>query len=465
MIILKAAGIYWGERGEYGPFDEQQTGEWAGWPDFGQVLRYFREKAGMDPSEFAALYGKHTKPDGGPISGRQVTRMECENEVPSDMNRRKLIARLLNIPPNLFGLAILQDITLRPHPQLAGASTLVGHSTLAKVKVDTIQYQKNIQYFLALYQLGQTQSELNRMSADIRDLESLEEQSRGDLQYHVWEILFSYYLLAAKAVRDQRNYRLSHYYANHAVRVAKGMQDTDLIATATYVRGRTHLEWGMGATLKRGVFEIHLSEIEKAIRDFEDAKKAAEHTDKKLHPQLIGLIDTRLSRAYAVRSMTRAEEVPPEAIALLESTEEKADSQPIHDPFERELLTGEQVGFVRGSYHIDKARTLVVMGKPDAAREELAALEGLQNGRVGQQFIRRHAWIDTVAAYIYVELGEFDEAIKRANRALTVVSDIKSENGIISIIDVHGRLAQSSYKTEHDVHELGVRANEALTSL
>ena len=39
------AGIYWGVGGEYGPFEEQQTGEWAGWPDFGQVLRHFREKS------------------------------------------------------------------------------------------------------------------------------------------------------------------------------------------------------------------------------------------------------------------------------------------------------------------------------------------------------------------------------------------------------------------------------------
>jgi hypothetical protein len=222
----------------------------------------------------------------------------------------------------------------------------------------------------------------------------------------------------------------------------------------------------MGATLKRGVFEIHISEIEKAIRDFEDAKKAADNTDKKLHPQLIGLIDTRLSRAYAVRSIYRGEkEVPPQAITLLESTEEKADSQPINDPFERELITGSQIGFVRGGYHIDKARGLVIMGKPDAALEELTALEGLHNGRIGQQFIRSKAWIDTVAAYVYLELEEFKEAIERSNRALTVFRDIKSLNCIINIVDIHGRLAQSSYKAERDVSELGERVNEALTSL
>ncbi len=462
MIILKTAGIYWGEGGEYGPFDEQETGEWAGWPNFGQVLRYFREKAGMTPAEFAALYGKETKPNEAPLSGRQVTRMECENQVPANIDRRKLIARLLNIPPVLFGLATLENVTLRPHPQVAGASTVVGHSTLPKVTVDTIQYQHNIRNFLILHSTSQVQSEFNKVDADIRDLESLEAQSRGDLQNHVREILFSYYLLAAKVVRDQRNYSLSHQYANHAVRVAKCLQDTDLIATATYTRGRTHLELGMGGTLKRGVFEIHISEIEKAIRDFEDAKKAAENTDKKLHPQLIGLIDTRLSRAYAVRSIHRGEkEPPPEAITLLESTEDKADSQHITDPYERHLLTGSIIGFVRGSHHVDKARGLVVMGKPDAALEELTALESLHNGRIGQQYTRNYAWIDTVAAYIYLELEEFDEAIERAKRSLIAFSDVNSLSCITSIIDIHGRLVRSPYKAERDVSELGEMVNEA----
>jgi hypothetical protein len=29
------------------PFAIQQEGEWAGWPEAGQVMRYFRKKAGL----------------------------------------------------------------------------------------------------------------------------------------------------------------------------------------------------------------------------------------------------------------------------------------------------------------------------------------------------------------------------------------------------------------------------------
>jgi hypothetical protein len=56
--------IYWGIGGEYGPFEEQTTGEWAGWPDFGQVLRYFRQKAGMSSKKFTEIYGRSATTDG-----------------------------------------------------------------------------------------------------------------------------------------------------------------------------------------------------------------------------------------------------------------------------------------------------------------------------------------------------------------------------------------------------------------
>ena len=180
----------------------------------------------------------------GPRLTKQLRRMENENQVPPDINKRKLIVRLLNIPPMLFGLAVLENITLKPHPEVAGSVIATGHTTLPKVVVDTTKYQNNIRKLVILHYTSQVQSELDQINTDIRDLESLEIQTRGDLLHVVQEILFSYYLLAAKVVRDQRKFSLSHYYANQAVRVALATGDTDLIATARYTRGRTYLAVG-----------------------------------------------------------------------------------------------------------------------------------------------------------------------------------------------------------------------------
>ncbi|MBV9020089.1 MAG: hypothetical protein JOZ71_05185, partial [Ktedonobacteraceae bacterium] len=74
--------IYWGEGGQYGPFAVQQDGEWAGWPNAGQVMRYFRKKAKLSAKAFGVLYGRAVNADGSPICERWVLDMELENKVP-----------------------------------------------------------------------------------------------------------------------------------------------------------------------------------------------------------------------------------------------------------------------------------------------------------------------------------------------------------------------------------------------
>src|SRR5258707_4451180 len=213
---------YWGEHGQYGPFDIQQTGEWAGWPDFGQVMRYFRKRVRpkLSAKAFGVLYGAEINADGSAIGERWVLDMELDNKVPVDINKRKTIARLLGIPPMLFGLAALEDITLEPHSPVPAA---VGHTKLARVAADTTRYQSNVRVIWQLHDTGNAQGALSQLEADIRDLAGFEQQTEGDLRYHIQEMLVGYYLLATHIVRDQRQFGRSYFYSNEAVRVAKSM--------------------------------------------------------------------------------------------------------------------------------------------------------------------------------------------------------------------------------------------------
>jgi hypothetical protein len=460
--VSAAVEVYWGIGGEYGPFPIQTEGEWAGWPDFGKVMHYFLKKSKMSIEEFAEMYGSKTKTDHTPISRRQVERMIYENEVPDAMSRRRLIARLLNIPPILFGLAVLEEVRLQPHPQVAGADPATRQTTLTKIAIDTTKYQKSIRTFLTLHYTGQVQSSLDQINADIWDLESLESQTRGDLLYHVQEILFSYHLLASKVVRDQREYTISYSYANQAVRIAKAADDIDLIATALYTRGRTYLEWGKAGILKSGVFQVQLDKIDKAIRDFKAAKNVAENTGKSLHPQIIGLVDVHLSRAYSIRCLSTGEKVPAFVITLLDEAEEKADRESIDDPYERCLVTGSLIGFVKGEYHNHRAIGLTTAGMPEAALKQLATLEGLHRGSVGKHFTRSHVWLDVVAAEVHIELKNFEVATDKAKRALSASQDINSVGNFANIVDIHGRLLQSTYKDETDLKELGNMIRETV---
>jgi hypothetical protein len=464
MIVDAVRTIYWGTGGQYGPFDEQKNGEWAGWPDFGQVLRYFRKKAQLTAKEFGVLYGKSVNPDGGPVSERQILRMELQNQVPVDMNRRKLIARLLNIPPMLFGLAVLEDVTLQPHPQATESAIATGQTALQKVVVDTTRYQRNIRTLSTLHYTSQVHSALDQINTEIRDLESLEAQARGDLLYHLQELLFSYHILAAKVVRDQRKFSLSHHHANQAVRVAKGAKDSDLIAVALYTRGCTYLEWGMFGTLAKGVYQVQHDKINAAIRDFEAAKKAPENGGKGIHPQLLGLIIVHLSRAYAIYNLSRGTKVPVIAFTMLDDAADMVDSQSIDDPHTRMLVTGSRVGFVKGEYHSTRAAAFNAARMPGAAQQELNALETLQQRSVGQDLTRNQVWLDIVRANTFMGLGEFAQATIHVRKALFASQDINSITNLTNIVDIHGRLLRSPYKGDRDVQELGDMLRETLTT-
>jgi len=461
--VSAAEEVYWGTGGEYGPFPIQTEGEWAGWPDFGKVMHYFLKKSKMGIEEFAALYGRKTKTDHTPITRRQVERMIYENEVPDAMSRRKIIANLLNIPPMLFGLAVLENVTLKPHPEVVGANLATGQTTLTKVIVDTTKYQSNIHTLWVLHDTSQAQNELDQINADIRDLESLESQARGDLLSHIRELLFSYRILAANVVRDQRNFSSSHHHANQAVRVAKAERDSDLIATSLYTRGCTYLEWGTFGTLARGVFQIQEDKIIKAIRNFEEAKQTPENGEEGLHPQLLGLIRMHLSRAYAILKLRNGEKIPAFAITMLDDAADNVDCQKIDDTYTRVLITGTRTGFIKGRYLYGRASAFSTIGMTKAALKELNGMETVQKGNLGKDLTRYHAGIDIIRANTFMGLEQFEEATRRAKKALFASRDINSITSLANLIDIHGRLLKSSYKNEPEVSELGDMIRETVT--
>ena len=464
VVPTETVAIYWGAGGEYGPFDKQQDGEWAGWPHFGQVMRYFRRKAKYTAKEFGLIYGRLVNSDGAAISERQILRMELENKVPVDMNRRKIIVHLLNIPPMLLGLAALEDIQLQPHIQPAHAKIATGHTILPRVTLDTTKYQSNIRTLWTLHDTSQVQNSLDQIDADIRDLKSLEQQTKGDLRYRIQELLFSYHLLTAHIIRDKREFSMSYSHSNEAVRIAKEMNDSEILATALYNRGCTYLEWGAFGILKMGVFQVQQNKIEGAIHDFERAKALHEDksTQKNIHPQLLGRINVHLSRAYAILSISKGERAPKSALMMLDDASATVDSQNINDPYISALVTGERIGFTPGGYHSTRAAGFNAARMPGAALQELNTLEKLQKG-VSQDLTRRHVWLDIVAANSYLTLEQFEEATDRAIKALAASHDIKSVTNLINIVDIHGQLLNSPYRIEADVQELGDILREVLT--
>jgi|SRR5579859_3160985 len=447
--------IYWGIGGEYGPFHVQQEGPWAGWPDFGEVLRHFRKKAKLSPTEFREIYAKAT--EDGSLSERQLRRMENQNQVPPDMNKRKTIANLLNIPPWLLGLASLEDVTLYPHQ--TGASLITRQTTFMRVTVDISKYQNNIKMFWILHDTSEASSRMSQILTDINELEGLESQARGDLLYKIRELLVSYHILNAHVFRDQREFALSHHHANQAVRIGRAENDSDWIATSLSTRGCTYLEWGMFGTLSQRVFQIQEDKISKAIQDFERALHKGG-----LHPQLLGFIRIHLSRAYALTKFIHGEKTPALAITMLDNTADNIGKENIDDPYQRVLATGFGQPLTMQGLHTARASTFNAEGMAGKALQEIRAIEALQMSTIGKDITRHWAWLDIVAANSFIGLRQFDEATRRAKRALTTSRDIKSLTSLTNLVNIHGLLIKSSYKDNTNVRELGEVLRDSLTS-
>jgi hypothetical protein len=178
--VSQTPTYYWGEGGEYGPFRMQQEGPWAGWPDFGEVMRYFRKKkAKLSGPEFGELYGEKVHADGSAFSKRWIYDMEMNNLGPIDFGRRKIIAELLGIPPMLFGLAVLQiDTPITDPPK--SHPVMGSQSTLKRVATDIDKYQADIRLRWQLYATSDAGHTFAAIEADLQVLEQLETQAKGD---------------------------------------------------------------------------------------------------------------------------------------------------------------------------------------------------------------------------------------------------------------------------------------------
>ncbi|MBO0796440.1 MAG: helix-turn-helix transcriptional regulator, partial [Ktedonobacteraceae bacterium] len=97
---------FWGVKGEFGPFTRQADG----WPNAGEVIRYYRKRLEMSAETLAQKYGEATDTH---ITARWILKMEQHNRVPTDIVRRRVLANLLHIPPMLLGLASLEAVTYR----------------------------------------------------------------------------------------------------------------------------------------------------------------------------------------------------------------------------------------------------------------------------------------------------------------------------------------------------------------
>ena len=432
--------IFWGEKGEYGPFTDQEDG----WPNAGEVIRHYRRKQNMSANELAVLYGDSI---GERITARWILKMEQQNKIPLDITRRRALAKILGIPPFLLGLASLEAIMYNPVDE----KKQLNLSVVLK-STPTIDIAKYDQYARAHWLLSYAgEEDLKEISANITVLEKFEQQSSGASLHYARNILNAHYQLASDIARHQGKFAIAWSYANKAVTVTNVIGLNDFIAAACYRRGYTSLEWGIfGEGTARGMMnkEPNRKKIEAAIADFEVALLSA-------RPQLKGAIWLELSRAQGILKQTTI------ALSLARQSEDMIGTRhDIADPLEQILLEGALSGLNEGMYLLGKAASFIVIGRTTTAIEVLDELEELQNGKgIARNQTRRLAYIDTLRAEASLGTKDYVTAATRAMNAFHIYQDIGTLDRIAWINAIYERLAQK-YGHHPEIKSLGKMLRE-----
>lgn len=450
-----SVGLYWGEGGQFGPFEEQNDG----WPNAGQVMRRFREKLGINAAEFARLYseelekqGLHKKGKqgkGGKVTATWILNMEKQNSVPNDITRRRIICQILKIPPALFGLAELAHIDRPPGTQIQGPS-------MAEVKLsqrpsrDVSVFQRNISLILQLHKANNAHDFVEDIQADLRILSALETEAQGDFLYQIREFLIGNYVLASRIARDQRQYKQAYIYANNAVRVAKIIDDTDLLASSRHTRGLVLLAWGQSGYLYRGQLQDDRGKIQRAVSEFQSILAEELKCPGRLHPQLVGQTMIQQARALATLAQNDSVVLTTNALLLLDQAAETIDSNHVDDPYTRMLLTGSDFLSKRG-YRQHRANVLNTLGLYGRALSELQLQKGMT---VNETNPRNQVWFRLVESKAFFGLEEYTEATKTLKEALILCHSIQSTQNLISVVNKCSQLLKSPYGSSSDVGEI-----------
>jgi tetratricopeptide (TPR) repeat protein len=428
----------WGDNREFGPFSAGKDG----YPNSGEVVRFYRVQKGMSAAKFGELYAKALAAklrelygkecDEQPKSRIWVLTMERTNNVPTDITRRRVIVELLGIPAVLLGLS--ESLTAQPLATTAEPSPprVPKRHTLLKHTLE--EHKQALDLYFEGYYHRHGQAALDVIGATTSQLETLVSQGPALYQQPGILLVSRYHQFATNIAREQRDYQLALAHANEAVQAAKALHaikpNSDLMAITHYRRSVTSFEeW---ATANQDGYP------EMAIADIDAALSYAPSTV----PLMNGFISLEWALIHAYGAHTEKERT------AVKNQLERGYRFVSHYRLE------DDTNYLRhspdGWYHLTSAEALIALGDYTEALGELELAEEL----TPLTLPRRFAYIDALRAKAHLGLGEPEEAALSARDALLASRSVRSEFNIARIALVYQQLRQK-YKRSSEITALG----------
>lgn len=432
------AQFMWGDNREFGPFSAGKDG----YPNSGEVVRFYRVQKGISATKFGELYAKALaarlkelygkESDEQPKSRIWVLTMERTNNVPTDITRRRVIAELLGIPAILLGLG--EGLTAQPLATFAKPAPPRVPKRETLLKETVAEHQQALDMYFNGYYTRHGQAELTQITAATRQLTDVTRQLPESGRLPVIALLSRYNQFGVMVTREQQEYAPALVYADQAVICAEAVNEikpsSDLLAIALYRRGITEFEQAITNPL------IPKEQIVSA-KSFVDGALAQTSSAT---PAVRGIV--MLEWAMVNAHTAHTEHDRKKIHSLLESSYQDLSRTGDHD--------NEFIKFTPEWYHLTSAEALIALGDYTEALGQLELAEEL----TPLTLPRRFAYIDALRAKAHLGLGEPTEAALSARDALLASRSVKSEFNIARIALVYQQL-RKKYKRSSDITALG----------
>ncbi len=386
-----------------------------GFPRPGQVIRHFRQaKLKTDGKPW-------TQGDLAQVFGKQelaIRDMELRDTGLNDIARRRFLTHLLEIPPLLLGLA-----TLPRSPSKSSPSTSIPKALVVSERIDLGEIRARLTGFW-------TQN--GAVSQDVflvldSTLKRLYERYPTITPYERLEMgnaLCELHIHAANLLRDRGNFGKSLEHLNKTKDLSILLKEDELQSDVLYRRGGLYLEKG---------------EISLALDDFHAAEQNLANVSAPL--QAAVLLEAALSEARGATSKQQY------TTALKKLDQAGRIIRVDHTETGREKWPYLRVDLER--YHLDRAATLIVVGNPKEAQQELKLLS------FSQLKGRRSVYHLILQAQAYFGLKEYAQATLLAEEALPLARMMRSRVNIERIRTLYKQFQQTAFRNNPEVGRLG----------
>jgi tetratricopeptide (TPR) repeat protein len=405
-----------------------------GQPDYGALLRYFRQRMGWEVRELASYYSAALRAEGledeeiEPLGVQRMYAMENQNKAPRDQKRRWMLATLPDIPPALFGLESAS-------PQ--------GRQFLWK-PIDVAEYRAALVQYCAAFRVGDMQDFLADIKRRISTLHREAPFANSIDKQEMFTLLCGYYVLAGDYASDQMRLGEAIGLHSRAITIAEENTLYDLWAYALRQRGNAYTNRGQITAALKG-FAAAQADFAATARDMQ----AAQHLEARISPHRQATIALSAGATLAWTARDRQELL--KALKVIDQATGQIDAP----ADEQSIIT---LHLDQERYHLNRAVAFLASSF-QIARSPAGAWRALEEATRATAPTHRRRQTDNalLLAKSYLVEGLYPMATTYAGDALDLVKDISSRWSLTYIEGLYRGLRASRYGKNPEVARLGVK--------